>query len=213
LTNLAPASGAMESPGAYNRYAIVPAGGGDLATRYLEIAAQKAGFDWDERPVVIAHYGSSQGQNSLNPMRAAVNVMRSRLGSQRPIIFCHTDLPTNDFTCLFDLLESDTDSYGQNDHNVFPCAIGRSFYHSVLPSDYVDVGWCSYAAMWIEHNPDTRRDHIDVHRMAGPARSAFDRRGAQDWRKFLSLRAKELHSGGRLAAVMPSARDDGRSGI
>jgi putative ABC transport system substrate-binding protein len=32
-------------------------------------------------------------------------------------------------------------AYSHDAFNVFPCAIGRSFYGSVLPSNYVDVRW------------------------------------------------------------------------
>jgi hypothetical protein len=50
------------------------------------------------QPIIIADYGSSQGRNSMTPMRIAVRSLRRRVGSYRPIFVFHVDLPSNDFT-------------------------------------------------------------------------------------------------------------------
>src|SRR3984893_13306786 len=122
---------AMEGKGAYNRNAAIPASGGAFAIPLLERAAQQITLDHGDRPIVIADYGSSQGKNSLAPMRAAVSVLRKRIGRERAVSVCHTDLPGNDFSTLFELLESDPNSYVLGDDKVYPYAIGRSFYKSV----------------------------------------------------------------------------------
>jgi hypothetical protein len=206
------ASGGMEGHGAYNRYGKIPASGSSFAFPFLERATQSIEIEGGEDPIVIADYGSSQGRNSFAPMRIAIEVLRSRIGAQRPIIICHTDLPINDFKSLFELLEADPDRYSRNDPEIFPCAIGRSFYQNVLPPNHVHLGWCSYAAMWISQIPQVRTDHFFVSRMTGDARAAFERQGAQDWENFLLLRAKELRSGGRLIVVVPGANEEGWSG-
>jgi hypothetical protein len=110
---------AMEGKGAYNRNAAIPASGAALAIPLLEKAAQQIRFDSDDRPIVIADYGSSQGKNSLAPMRAAVAALRMRAGRQRPIFVCHTDLPANDFSGMFTLLESGPESYLKGEPQVF----------------------------------------------------------------------------------------------
>jgi hypothetical protein len=207
-----PGSGAMEGGGAYNRHSRIPAGGIIFALAPLESAARKAVLEHDDRPVVVADYGSSEGKNSLVPMRIVIEALRSHLGAQRPIVVCHTDLPANDFKSLFELLENDPDRYTRDDTNVFPCVIGRSFYQALFPPDQVDLGWCSYAAMWISQIPSVVPDHIFVPRMTGRARVAFEQHAAQDWETFLSLRAGELRPGGRLVVVVPGARDEGNSG-
>jgi SAM dependent carboxyl methyltransferase len=208
-----PASSAMEGAGAYNRHARIQAGGAIFARPHLDAAARKVSLDHGDYPVTIVDYGSSEGKNSLAPLRIAIEILRSRLGPDRPIVVYHTDLPTNDFKSLFELLDTDTGRYSLNDPNVFPCAIGRSFYQSVLPPNHVHLGWCSYAAMWISQVPRVRPDHILVPRMTGAARAAFERQGAHDWEAFLSLRARELRSGGLLVVVLPAARDNGWCGF
>jgi hypothetical protein len=85
--------------------------------------------------------GSSQGKNSLAPMRTAIATLRTRIGPNRPMIVFHTDQPGNDFNTLFETLNTDPDRYAVNEPSVFACAIGRSFYDNVIPLHYVHLGW------------------------------------------------------------------------
>src|SRR5262249_31799935 len=55
--------------------------------------------------------------------------------------------------------------------------------------------------------------HIISWRCSGSLRAEFDRQGAKDWEAFLSLRARELRSGGRLIVVLPGVADEGWSGF
>lgn len=126
-----PPSGAMEGGGAYNRNAKLQANGGAFALPHLENARSIA-LAADRQPIVIADYGSSQGRNSLLPMRVAIEVLQARLGSDRSILVYHEDLPANDFNALFEVLDKDPQSYVLNAQNIFPCAIGRSFYEKVF---------------------------------------------------------------------------------
>jgi hypothetical protein len=60
-----PGSGAMEGGGAYNGHSRIPAGGIAFALAPLEAAARRVVLEHEDRPVVIADYGSSEGKNSL----------------------------------------------------------------------------------------------------------------------------------------------------
>ena len=63
----------------------------------------------------IADYGSAQGQNSLLPMKTAIAQIRARAakssGTTIPIDVTHTDLPTNDWSTLFQTVLFSPDSY------------------------------------------------------------------------------------------------------
>ncbi|MFP3569767.1 SAM-dependent methyltransferase [Paraburkholderia sp. SIMBA_030] len=203
----------MEGDGAYNRHARLQAGGGALALNALKQAAASVVLETTGQPIVIAEYGASQGRNSQLPMRVAIAGLRARAGPDRPILVYHEDLPINDFGSLFKVLETDPDRYVRDDPHVYPCAIGRSFYESVLPPAYVHLGWSAYAAMWLSHVPTPVAGHIYVPCMKGAASAAFHEQGIKDWQKFLSLRAAELRPGGRLVVVLPGADDDGRTGF
>lgn len=205
--------GVMEGKGAYNRYAKLPAGGGALALPLLENAVRNVTLDGGDQTVVIADYGSSQGKNSMLPMQVAIKGLRRRVGSSRPISVYHIDQPSNDFNVLFAVLDADPDRYILDDPNVFPSAIGRSFYESVLPPSSVHLGWSSYAAVWLSRVPTLIPGHFIALASTGPVRAEFDHQAAKDWEVFLSLRARELRPGGRLVVVLPALPEDGSSGF
>ena len=205
--------GVMEGGGSYNLHARIPAGGGSLALPYLEEAARSCALPAVSHPIVIADYGSSQGKNSLAPMRAAIKCLRTRVGAERPLLVVHVDQHANDFNTLFDVLHRDPERYSMGDPLVFPSAIGRSFYESVFPREQVNLGWCSYAAVWLSRVPALIPGHFMCLASAGNVRVAFDRQAADDWKLFLSLRAQELRAGGRLVVVLPGLSDAGGSGF
>jgi SAM dependent carboxyl methyltransferase len=205
--------GVMEGGGSYNLHAKVPAGGANLALPFLEEAVRTVTVDGGDEPIVIGDYGSSQGKNSLAPMRVAVKGLRARVGPHRPILVTHVDQAANDFNTLFDVLHRDPERYSLDDPNVFPSAIGRSFYESVFPKEHVHLGWSSYAAVWLSRIPRLVPGHFVAMASAGEVREAFDRQGADDWKFFLSLRVSELRPGGRLVVVLPALADDGVSGF
>jgi hypothetical protein len=209
----APPHGVMEGEGAYNRYAKLPAGGAALALPLWEKAVQRVALDTTDQGIVIADYGSSQGKNSLVPMQLAIRNLRRRVGGSRPISVFHVDQPSNDFNALFGVLDADPDRYVLDDPNIFPGAIGRSFYESVLPPGSVHLGWCSYAAVWLSRVPALIPGHFISLRSTAAVRAEFDRQGALDWEAFLSLRARESRPGGRLVVVLPALADDGTSGF
>ena len=205
--------GVMEGRGAYNKYAKLPAGGAAFAAPFLEKAVQKIALDPEDQPIVIADYGSSQGKNSIAPMQIALRNLRPRLRPNRAIFVFHVDQPSNDFNSLFEVLGSDADRYTLDDADVFPCAIGRSFYEQVLPPNSVHLGWCSYAAVWLRQIPSLIPNHFFPSSSSGAVRAAFERQGAADWEFFLSLRAREMRPGARLVVVLPGLSEDGSSGF
>lgn len=205
--------GVMEGGGAYNAHARIQHGGAALATPLLDHALRNVPFNAGDGPVVIADYGSSQGKNSLAPMRFAIDTLRQILGPARPIFVFHVDLPANDFNSLFEVLSADPARYELADPQVFPCAIGRSFYRNVLPSNLVDVGWSAFATVWLSCIPARIPNHFVVFRSSGEVRARFERQAAQDWKTFLSRRSDELRPGGRLVLLLPGIDDNGLSGL
>lgn len=140
MSDLIANASVMEGKGAYNRIVKLPAGGAALAMPLLTQAAHRVAVGTGDRPFAVADYGSSQGKNSLLPMQGAIHAVRSRIGETRPIFIFHIDQPKNDFNTLFEVLATDPDRYSLEDANTFPCAVGRSFYESVLPQETVHLG-------------------------------------------------------------------------
>ena len=205
--------GVMEGKGSYNKHAKLPGGGVALAIQFLEEAMRKISLDPGDQHVIIADYGSSQGRNSLPPMQIALRILRPRIRPDRAVFVFHIDQPSNDFNSLFEVLSCDPESYALEGANVFPCAIGRSFYEQVLPADSVHLGWSSYAAVWLSRVPSLIPGHFIPFRGAATARAAFAKQATEDWEFFLTLRERELRSGGRLVVVLPGRNDEGLTGF
>src|SRR5262245_61082046 len=154
---------AMEGGGAYNRSSTVQAAGLALAVPWLAEATALVPLAPPDAPLIVADYGSSQGRNSLGPLGAAIGVLRERAGVDRAISVVHTDLPGNDFSALFQTVAADPGSYLRGDPNIFPYAIGRSFYESLFAPGSVTLGWSSWAAQWMSCVPQVT-DHIHYSR-------------------------------------------------
>ena len=208
-----PSHGVMEGKGAYNKHAQLPADGAALALPLLEKGIRDLELDSGDQPVVVADYGSSQGKNSLAPMQTAIRDLRKRIGPSRTISVFHIDQPSNDFNSLFEVLHADPNSYVVDEPDVYPAAIGKSFYEKVLPAGSVHLGWSSYAAVWLSRVPTLIPGHFISVRSTGTVRAEFERQAARDWEAFLALRARELRPGGRLIVVLPGIADDGLSGF
>ena len=203
----------MEGHGAYNRSSRVQAAGSAPAVRLLEQAAGQVSLPTAHEALVIADYGSSEGRNSLLPVRAAIGVLRGRLGRDCAISVVHTDLPGNDFGALFQLLASDPTSYLRDDPAVFPSAVGRSFYEQVLPASSVTLGWSSWAVQWLSRVPGFIPDQVQVaYSQDATTQAVFSQQAAQDWRLFLGHRGAELRPGGRLVILSMAVDDQGDFG-
>lgn len=198
--NAAPAVQPMEGHGAYNRSSRVQAAGLLPAVALFEQAARDVALS--PETIVIADYGASEGRNSMLPVSAAIAALRDRVGRDRAVSVVHTDLPGNDFTALFQTLDTDPDSYLHGDPKAYPFAVGRSFYEQLLPSGSVTLGWSSWAVQWLSRVPAIIPDQVQVAYSRDPAaRAAFGRQAAEDWRSFLTHRSAEMRDGGRLVIL------------
>src|SRR5271165_5529408 len=112
-------TGGMERGGAYNQHAAPQAAGAAVALQLLRDAGRTVALPSGDEPIVIVDYGSSQGFNSIAPLRTAIESLRERAGAEKPILVCHEDLPLNDFNALFGVLDRDPQSYLRDAPNVF----------------------------------------------------------------------------------------------
>jgi len=111
------------------------------------------------------------------------------------------------------VLSADPERYTLGATNVFPCAIGQSFYQQVLPANSVHLGWSCYAAQWLRRVPTRITGHFWSPRSTGVERKAFEYQAAEDWETFLALRGHEMRPGARLVVVLPSLPREGHPGL
>jgi SAM dependent carboxyl methyltransferase len=188
---------AMQGAGFYNRHSAMQAAG---ISRILSLWATACeSVQVGEEPLVIVDYASSQGRNSMTPVRMAIEKVRERCGAEKLVEVVHTDLPSNDFSSLFTALQQEPGSYLRGTTGVFPAAIGRSYFEPLLPPGRVHLGWNTWSMQWMSRNPADAPDHILAGMSASaPVIAAVKEQQAADWRRFLTLRATELRQGGRL---------------
>ncbi|SFJ10992.1 SAM dependent carboxyl methyltransferase [Phyllobacterium sp. CL33Tsu] len=202
-----PTRAAMEGGGYYNRHSAMQAAGNAAALALWQLAANSVAFG--DEPLVIVDYGSSQGKNSMDPVAIAIQALRARAGEERSIEVIHTDLPSNDFTSLFNALESDPQSYMTGSTGIFPSAIGRSYYEPLFPPGRVHLGWNSWTMQWMSQHPIDIPDHIfALHSKFEDVHKALLLQQARDWRLFLQRRASELRHDGRLLCLFPGRPED-----
>jgi hypothetical protein len=178
-----------------------------VAYPYLTAAAQEVPTD---SPVTVGDFGCAGGANEMEPMALAVDTLRNR-GVTAPIEVVHTDLPENDFSALFELLESPA-SYTTGRSGVYPLVVGRSLYGPLLPDRRLHLGWSGITLHWLSSMPTEIPGQIYSNLTTGSARDALRRRAEADWRAFLDQRAREMVDGGELVLVAGASQPDGQSG-
>ena len=196
----------MEGAGYYTAHSEEQEAYGRLGIEWLEQAAAEVEPP-PQQPFVIADLGAAGGGNSLEPIGRALAARRGG----GPALVVHTDIPSNDFSALFELVANSPRTYLAGD-GVFALAEGRSFYEPLFPERYLSLGWSSIAVHWLSSVPAPIPDHIFSSFATGRVRDALRERSAHDWRAFLTNRARELRPSGRLVVIGGAARDDGASG-
>ena len=159
-------------------------------------------------PSVIADLGAASGNNSLRPLKLALDA----LASDR-VLVVHTDLPDNDFRTLFGVVDHDSRSYLVGRDEVFPVVAGRSFYRRVLPRASLAFGWSASSLHWLSAAPRPIPDHFFVHLSSDTdVQRDYRQRSREDWVRFLDHRAVELQPGAGLVIVDVLRGADGLMG-
>jgi hypothetical protein len=127
----------------------------------------------------VADLGAAGGRNELQPMTVAIETLRTA-GVTAPITVVHTDIPTNDFSSLFETIEHDPDTYLTLD-GVYAMAAGRSFYGRIFPPDLITLAWSSIAVHRISRVPMSIQGHVYCSFAAGAARQSLREQSAADW--------------------------------
>ena len=201
------ASGRMEGHGYYTDHSQAQRAFTEVALDWLEQATAEVDPPPAGMPFVIADLGAAGGGNSLDPMRRALAARRK----DGPALVVHTDIASNDFSALFELVQSSPDSY-LDAPGVFALAEGRSFYVRLFPDGFLSLGWSSIAVHWLSELTTAIPDHIYSTFARGDVRRSLQRQSALDWHAFLNNRAAELRASGRLILLGGANTDDGRSG-
>ena len=151
-------------------------------------------------PFSIADYGAADGGTSIDLVRRLIEYVRGQV-PEREISITYTDLPRNDYSALFMMLDgarADIRSYLEDHDSVYTFASGTSFYRPILPRGSLDFGFSATAMHWLSRLPGIISDHVHAVGATGAELETFRAQAMQDWENILLQRAKELRPGGRL---------------
>ncbi len=159
--------------------------------------------------------GSSEGRNAINLTTAVVAGLRRRTDQTLHTIY--SDLASNNFNQLFASLE-EARCQGLFGANVYPSAVGGSFYGPLRPPGTVHLATCFNATHWLDQMPAISLDDFVAYRRpltghtglaSSPAvTAAFTQQAGEDLVRFLKSRARELAPGGKLLIVGPGDTDE-----
>ncbi|KAJ7118038.1 hypothetical protein O6H91_12G087500 [Diphasiastrum complanatum] len=166
-----------------------------------------------ERGIVrVADLGCSSGMNTVNNMEFVLHTLKHKfkesftdLELEFQVFF--SDLPSNDFNTLFNLL-TNPDRIGRG---YFFAGVPGSFYGRLFPKASLHVAFSSLCLHWISKIPDEvqQRDclawnggHVWIHGGNPKAAEAYAKVAKNDLRDFLNARSAELLPGGLLFVVM-----------
>ena len=158
-------------------------------------------------PLLIADFGAAHGRNSILAMKMIIQCLKAtnKIRDDREILVVHNDLPSNDWSQLFDLLNVDQSYQG--------VANGRSFYQACLPTNSLSIGYSSTSLHWLSRKPCNLSNHCASLFARGDELQAFREQSRLDWNDFLAHRSRELIVGGVLILLIPAVDDRGSNGF
>ncbi|XP_058218807.1 indole-3-acetate O-methyltransferase 1 [Rhododendron vialii] len=174
-------------------------------------------------PFVVADLGCSSGTNTIFIVEVIINHMIKRyeaMGFDPPEFSAFfSDLPSNDFNTLFQLLPplakdggSMEECLASDGHrrSYFAAAVPGSFYGRLFPVGSVDVFYSAFSLHWCSQVPDAVLDKrstaynkgkIFIHGANESTANAYRVQFQSDLARFLRSRSLEMKSGGSMFLV------------
>lgn len=161
----------------------------------------------------LADFGSADGGTSREMWYRTIEALRAG-GDRREIVLTYTDLPSNDFSTLFRMMQGlqgdPAFAYQSAFEGVFVHGCGTGFHRQLFPTSTLDFGFSATAMHYVSEIPCPITTHVHAARAEGREREAFAAQARADWERILLARARELRPGGRFVAVNFGIDEDGR---
>ena len=212
-----PATTGMKGAGYYDQHSSAQLSAIQALQDWVDRAVANLPLPAPAQPLTVLDLGSSEGGNAVRLMAAIVAGLRRR--TSRPIQTIYSDLASNDFNQLFANLE-EARRAGLFPAEVYPGAVGGSFYGPLLPPGTVHLATCFNAIQWLDRLPAVPLPDLVAYRRPHPPRpgpavspeatAAFTRQAEQDLVRFLEGRTRELVPGGKLLLAGPGDTDQAR---
>ncbi|KAF6159191.1 hypothetical protein GIB67_032808 [Kingdonia uniflora] len=175
-----------------------------------------------ETPFVIADLGCSCGGNTIYMIDVIIKHMTKRyegLGYKPPefsVFF--SDLPSNDFNTLFQLLPPLAINGGSmeqwlvpdDQRSYFAAGVPGSFYRRLFPERSINVFHSAFSLHWLSQVPESVMDkrstaynkgRVFIHGAAEITALAYKKQFQTDLARFLKSRSHEMKKGGSMFLV------------
>ncbi|KAJ7960839.1 indole-3-acetate O-methyltransferase 1-like [Quillaja saponaria] len=173
-------------------------------------------------PFVVADLGCSCGSNTIYIIDVIIKHMIKRyeaLGYQPPEFSAFfSDLPSNDFNTLFQLLPP-LANYGgsmeeclakDNHRSYFAAGVPGSFYRRLFPARSIDVFHSAFSLHWLSEVPESVLDkrsnaynkgRVFIHGANESTANAYKKQFQTNLAVFLRSRSQEMKRGGSMFLV------------
>ncbi|KAF3946150.1 hypothetical protein ACB098_06G028600 [Castanea mollissima] len=176
-----------------------------------------------EVPFVVVDLGCSSGNNTIYVVNVIIKHMTKRyeaLGQEPPEFSAFfSDLPSNDFNTLFQLLPP-LANYGggsmeeclaaDNHRSYFVAGVPGSFYQRLFPAKSIDVFHSAFSLHWLSQVPESVLDkrstaynkgRVFIHGASESTANAYKKQFQTDLAVFLRSRSQEMKRGGSMFLV------------
>ncbi|XP_030928878.1 indole-3-acetate O-methyltransferase 1 [Quercus lobata] len=176
-----------------------------------------------EVPFVVVDLGCSSGDNTIYIVNVIIKHMTKRyeaLGQEPPEFSAFfSDLPSNDFNTLFQLLPP-LANYGggsmeeclaaDNHRSYFAAGVPGSFYRRLFPAKSIDVFHSAFSLHWLSQLPESVLDkrstaynkgRVFIHGASESTANAYKKQFQTDLAVFLRSRSQEMKRGGSMFLV------------
>ncbi|KAJ7963717.1 Indole-3-acetate O-methyltransferase-like protein [Quillaja saponaria] len=176
----------------------------------------------DMIPFVVVDLGCSCGSNTIYIIDVIINHMIKRyeaLGYEPPEFSAFfSDLPSNDFNTLFQLLPplanyggSMEECLAKDSHrSYFAAGVPGSFYRRLFPARSIDVFHSAFSLHWLSQVPESVLDkrsnaynkgRVFIHGASENTTNAYKKQFQTDLAGFLRSRSQEMKRGGSMFLV------------
>ncbi|KAF3453382.1 hypothetical protein FNV43_RR03822 [Rhamnella rubrinervis] len=175
-----------------------------------------------ESPFVVVDLGCSSGSNTIFVVDAIIKHMTKRYeaaGYESPEFSAFfSDLPSNDFNTLFQLLPPLANDGGSmeeclaadNHRSYFAAAVPGSFYRRLFPARSINLFHSAFSLHWLSQVPESVLDKtsaaynegmVFIHGANEHTTNAYKKQFKSDLSSFLRSRSKEMKKCGSMFLV------------
>ncbi|KAJ4826015.1 Indole-3-acetate O-methyltransferase 1 [Turnera subulata] len=171
-------------------------------------------------PFQVVDLGCSSGNNTIHTIEVIIKHMTKRYESSglEPPEFSafFSDLPSNDFNTLFQLLppyggRSMEQCLAATGHrSYFAAGVPGSFYRRLFPARSIDVFHSAFSLHWLSQVPESVLDkrsaaynegRVFIHGASEETANAYRKQFQTDLAAFLKARSQEMKTGGSMFLV------------